>query len=44
MGLSLTAGVERAIEVTGAEFKPVELLGEVVKNLNFKEAALWTEG
>ena len=40
MGSSLTAEVERATEVTGADFKPVELLGEVMKNLNFKEAVL----
>ena len=43
MGSPLTAGVERATEVTGADFKPVGLLGEVVKDLDFKEAALWTE-
>ena len=30
--------------MTDADFKPVELLDEVVKNLDFKEAALWTEG
>ena len=40
MGSPLTAGVERATEVTGADFKPVGLLGEVVKDLDFKEAAL----
>ena len=44
MSLPLTAEVEEATEVTDADFKPVELLGEVMKNLNFKEAALWTEG
>ena len=44
MGLPLTAEVEGATEVTGADFKPIELLGEVMKNLDFKEAALWTEG
>ena len=40
MGLSLTAGVEGATEVTGADFKLIGLLGEVVKDLDFKEAAL----
>ena len=40
MGSPLTAGVKKATEVTGADFEPIELLGEVVKNLNFKEAAL----
>ena len=40
MGSPLTAEVEEVTEVTGAVFKPVELLGEVVKDLNFKEAAL----
>ena len=40
MGLPLTAGVEGATEVTGADFKSVGLLGEVVKDLDFKEAAL----
>ena len=44
MGSPLTAGVEGATEVTGADFKPIGLLGEVMKDLNFKEAALWTEG
>ena len=40
MGSPLTAGVKKATEVTDADFKPVELLGEVVKNLDFKEAVL----
>ena len=44
MGSPLTAEVKRAIEVTGADFEPVGLLGEVMKDLNFKEAELWTEG
>ena len=44
MGLPLTAGVKGATEVTGADFEPVGLLGKVVKDLDFKEAALWTEG
>ena len=44
MGSPLTAGVEGATEVTGAGFKPIGLLGEVVKDLDFKEAGLWTEG
>ena len=44
MGSPLTAGVEGATEVTGADFKPIGLLDEVMKDLNFKEAALWTEG
>ena len=44
MGSPLTAGIEEATEVTGADFKPIGLLGEVMKNLDFKEAALWTEG
>ena len=44
MGSPLTAGVEGATEVTGADFKPIELLGEIVKDLDFKEAGLWTEG
>ena len=44
MGSPLITGIEGATEVTDADFKPVELLGEVVKNLDFKEAALWTEG
>ena len=44
MGSPLTAGVEGATEVTGAGFEPIELLGGVVKDLDFKEAALWTEG
>ena len=43
MSSPLTAEVERATEVTDADFKPVELLDEIVKNLDFKEAALWTE-
>ena len=44
MGLPLTAGVKGATEVTGAVFEPIELLGEIMKDLNFKEAALWTKG
>ena len=40
MGSPLTAEVKRATEVTDADFEPVKLLGEVVKNLNFKETAL----
>ena len=44
MGSPLTAEVKKATEVTGADFKPIGLLGEVMKDLNFKEAALWTEG
>ena len=44
MGSPLTAEVEGATEVTGAGFEPIGLLGEVVKDLDFKEAALWTEG
>ena len=44
MSSPLTAEVKGATEVTGANFKPIGLLGEVVKNLNFKEAELWTEG
>ena len=40
MSSPLTAEVERATEVTDADFKPVELLDEIVKNLDFKEAAL----
>ena len=44
MGLPLTAEVEGATEVTDTDFKPIELLGEIMKDLNFKEAALWTEG
>ena len=40
MGSPLTAEVEKATEVTDADFKPIRLLGEVIKNLNFKEAVL----
>ena len=40
MSSLLTAEIERAIEVTDADFELIRLLGEVVKNLNFKEAAL----
>ena len=40
MGSSLTAEVEGATEVTDADFKLIGLLGEIMKNLNFKEAAL----
>ena len=40
MGSPLTAGVEKVTEVTDADFEPIRLLGEVMKNLNFKEAAL----
>ena len=40
MGLPLTAEVEGATEVTDTDFKPIELLGEIMKDLNFKEAAL----
>ena len=43
MGSPLTAGVEGATEVTGAGFEPIGLLGEIMKDLDFKEAALWTE-
>ena len=43
MGSPLTAGVKRATEVTGADFEPIGLLGEVIKDLDFKEAALWTK-
>ena len=44
MGSPLITGVKEATEVTGAGFELIGLLGEVVKNLDFKEAALWTEG
>ena len=44
MGSPLTAEVKEVTEVTGADFKPVGLLDEVMKDLDFKEAALWTEG
>ena len=40
MGSPLTAGIEKATEVTDADFKPIRLLGEIMKDLNFKEAAL----
>ena len=40
MGSPLTAEVERATEVTDTDFKPIELLGEIMKNLDFKEAVL----
>ena len=40
MGSPLTAGVEGATEVISADFKPIELLGEVMKDLDFKEAVL----
>ena len=40
MSSSLTTEVKKAIEVTDADFKPIELLGEIMKDLNFKEAAL----
>ena len=40
MSSPLTAEVERATEVTDADFKLIKLLGEIVKDLNFKEAAL----
>ena len=40
MGLPLTAEVKRATEVTDADFKPIELLGKVMKDLDFKETAL----
>ena len=40
MGSPLTAGIEGATEVTGADFKPIRLLGEVMKDLDFKEAVL----
>ena len=43
MSSPLTAEVEKATEVTDADFKLIKLLGEVVKNLDFKETALWTE-
>ena len=44
MSSSLTAELKEATEVTDADFKLIELLDKIVKNLNFKEAALWTEG
>ena len=44
MGSPLITEVEGATEVISADFKPVGLLDEVMKDLNFKEAALWTEG
>ena len=40
MSSPLTAEVEKATEVTDADFKLIKLLGEVVKNLDFKETAL----
>ena len=43
MSSPLITEVERATEVTDADFKPVKLLGEIMKDLDFKEAALWTE-
>ena len=44
MGSPLTTGVEGATEVTGTGFEPIGLLGEIMKDLDFKEAVLWTEG
>ena len=43
MSSPLTAEVKKATEVTDADFKLIELLDEIVKNLNFNKAALWTE-
>ena len=40
MNSPLITGVKGATEVTDTDFESIELLSEIMKNLDFKEAAL----